>query len=155
MQADRRRIGEADRANSPLRLFHHGKKDGATYPLRPEDIYYFESIDDKTFAYCEKDVYECSLRLYELEQQFARADFVRISKSCILNIMKLSSRLDRIFPHHVFAQPKRLLGGQHGDRNAERLPDRHLRTRWAACRKRCNGSSRHFPYRTPACSFAA
>ncbi|RRJ64281.1 LytTR family transcriptional regulator [Paenibacillus oralis] len=68
-----------------------GKKDGASYPLRPEDIYYFESIDDKTFAYCEKDVYECSLRLYELEQQFAQADFVRISKSCILNIMKLSS----------------------------------------------------------------
>lgn len=68
-----------------------GKKDGATYPLRPEDIYYFESIDDKTFAYCEEDVYECSLRLYELEQQFARANFVRISKSCILNIMKLSS----------------------------------------------------------------
>ncbi|MGZ7441942.1 LytTR family DNA-binding domain-containing protein [Paenibacillus sp. TH7-28] len=68
-----------------------GKKDGASYPLRPEDIYYFESIDDKTFAYYEKDVYECSLRLYELEQQFAQADFARISKSCILNIMKLSS----------------------------------------------------------------
>ncbi|MGG6310693.1 LytTR family DNA-binding domain-containing protein [Paenibacillus macerans] len=68
-----------------------GKKDGAVHPLRLEDIYYFESIDDKTFAYCQKDVYECSLKLYELEQQFAQADFVRISKSCILNIMKLSS----------------------------------------------------------------
>ncbi|MGG3453092.1 putative HTH-type transcriptional regulator [compost metagenome] len=68
-----------------------GKKDGAVHPLRPEDIFYFESIDDKTFAYCEKDVYDCSLKLYELEQQLAKADFVRISKSCIMNIAKLSS----------------------------------------------------------------
>ncbi|MCH1638651.1 LytTR family transcriptional regulator [Paenibacillus timonensis] len=68
-----------------------GKKDGAVHPLRPEDIFYFESIDDKTFAYCEKDVFDCSLKLYELEQQLAKADFVRISKSCILNIAKLSS----------------------------------------------------------------
>lgn len=85
---------ELEKLIAQIRLYGFsitGKKDGATYPLRPEDIYYFESIDDKTFAYCEKDVYECSLRLYELEQQFARADFVRISKSCILNIMKLSS----------------------------------------------------------------
>lgn len=68
-----------------------GKKDGAIHPLRPEEIYYFESIDDKTFAYCEKEVFDCSLKLYELEQQLAKADFVRISKSCIMNIAKLSN----------------------------------------------------------------
>lgn len=85
---------ELEKLIAQIRLYGFsitGKKNGATYPLRLEDIYYFESIDDKSFAYCEKDVYECSLKLYELEEQFAKADFVRISKSCILNIMKLAS----------------------------------------------------------------
>lgn len=68
-----------------------GKKDGSSYIIRLEDIFYFESIDEKTFLYCEKDVYECRLRIYELEQQLAQTDFVRISKSCILNVMKLES----------------------------------------------------------------
>lgn len=68
-----------------------GRKDGRSHLLRLEDIYYFESIDNKTFGYGEQDVYECSPKLYELEQHLARSHFMRISKSCILNITKLSS----------------------------------------------------------------
>ena len=68
-----------------------GVKDGETRVISLGDIFYFESIDDKTFIYMESDVYECSMKLYELEEQLEKANFVRISKSCIVNIMKLDS----------------------------------------------------------------
>ena len=67
----------------------HGKKDGATVLIPPEEIYYFESTDGKTFVYKEKGVYECELRLYEIEERFCRGSFVRISKAAILNTQKL------------------------------------------------------------------
>lgn len=69
----------------------HGKKDGKTTLVLPEDIYYFESIDGKTFLYKEKDVYECDLKLYEVEERFCKGFFLRISKANILNIKKLQS----------------------------------------------------------------
>lgn len=50
------------------------------------DIFYIESVDKKTFVYCEKEVYMCSLRLYEIEKMVEKAGFVRVSKSTILNI---------------------------------------------------------------------
>ena len=55
------------------------------------DIYYFESVDKMTFAYCERDVYKTSLRLYQIAEDFSRLGFVQISKSCILNINVLES----------------------------------------------------------------
>ncbi len=67
------------------------------------DIFYIESVDKKTFVYCEKDLYMCSLRLYEIEKAVAQAGFVRVSKSTILNIEQLkgvktlvNSRLEAI-----------------------------------------------------------
>ncbi|MDF2721551.1 MAG: LytTR family transcriptional regulator [Paenibacillus sp.] len=68
-----------------------GKKDGSSYPVRLEDVYYFESIDNKTFICTEQDVFECGYKLYELEEHLAESDFVRISKACILNFSKLAS----------------------------------------------------------------
>lgn len=67
------------------------KKDGKTYTISLGDIYYFESIDNRTFLYTEREVYECDPKLYELEQQLTKTDFVRVSKSCILNIKMLKS----------------------------------------------------------------
>ena len=69
----------------------YGVKDGETKVISTDDVFYFDSTDERTFIYLESDVYECSLKLYELEQQLAGANFVRISKSCIVNIMKLDS----------------------------------------------------------------
>ena len=68
-----------------------GVKDGETKIFPLDDIFYFDSTDERTFLYLENDVYECSLKLYELEEQLEKANFVRISKSCIVNIMKLDS----------------------------------------------------------------
>ena len=68
-----------------------GVKDGHTKIIPTDDVFYFDSTDERTFIYLESDVYECSMKLYELEQQLADANFVRISKSCIVNLMKLES----------------------------------------------------------------
>lgn len=55
------------------------------------DIYYIESIDNKTFAYCETQVYEIKQKLYQIEETYTYSNFLRISKSCIINISHLSS----------------------------------------------------------------
>lgn len=49
------------------------------------DIYYIESVDKKTFVYCEKEVYRSEQRLYQLLDMLSGWGFVQISKSCILN----------------------------------------------------------------------
>lgn len=66
-----------------------GTKEGKVFVLEVDDIYYFESVDKKTFIYLHKDVYESSLRLYELEEKFANSDFFRASKSTIINLSKI------------------------------------------------------------------
>ena len=68
-----------------------GRKEGAIYKIAVENIYYFESVDDKIFAYCELDVYEVSYKLYELEEMVSEYSFARVSKSVIINIDKIKS----------------------------------------------------------------
>lgn len=58
--------------------------------LPPKDVYYFESVDNKVFAYCQKEVYEVRKKLYELEKDYSKNDFLRISKSTIVNLSKIS-----------------------------------------------------------------
>lgn len=57
--------------------------------LSLEDILYFESVDNKTFAYLDQSVLEVKKKLYELEAECADTDFIRISKSLIVNISKI------------------------------------------------------------------
>lgn len=61
-------------------------KDGYMRKIAHENVCYIESVDEKTFIYCESDVYDCKMKLYELEEILIHSTFVRISKSCILNI---------------------------------------------------------------------
>ena len=79
------------------------KKNDENYSILACDIYYIESVDKKVFVYCEKDVFQSSFKLYELETMLAHTGFVRVSKSMILNIEKLkglktlvNSRLEAI-----------------------------------------------------------
>lgn len=58
--------------------------------LSPRDIFYFESVDNKVFAYTGKGVYEIHKKLYELEAEYENTDFLRISKSSIVNIAKIA-----------------------------------------------------------------
>ena len=62
------------------------KKEKAYLRIYLENILYIESIDEKTFLYTIDDVYEASQKLYELEQNLQSQGFLRISKSCVLNL---------------------------------------------------------------------
>jgi DNA-binding LytR/AlgR family response regulator len=53
------------------------------------DIYYMESIDKKTIAFCEKGSYQVKKRLYQVCDELIDNGFVQISKYCIMNINKL------------------------------------------------------------------
>ena len=53
------------------------------------DVCYFESNENRVFAYCSSDVYEIKYKLYELEDLFGPLDFVRCSKSLIVNMEKI------------------------------------------------------------------
>lgn len=57
----------------------------------PSDVYYFEAVDNKVFLYTKGKVYETKLKLYELEEQFGYTNFIRVSKSVILNLSKVES----------------------------------------------------------------
>jgi len=62
------------------------RKENEEYAVSLCDIFYAESVDKKTFVYCERDVYQSNFRIYELEEMLKEAGFVRVSKSTILNI---------------------------------------------------------------------
>lgn len=58
--------------------------------LVPKEVYYFESVDNKTFAYTVQGVYEVHKKLYEIENEYSNTDFLRISKSVIVNVAKIA-----------------------------------------------------------------
>ncbi len=62
-----------------------GYADGKMHRLSLNDIYYFEVVENKAFLYCEKQIYECKMRLYEFEELSKNSAFFRASKSMILN----------------------------------------------------------------------
>ncbi|KOA18636.1 putative HTH-type transcriptional regulator [Clostridium homopropionicum DSM 5847] len=73
--------------NSDERII--GIINGTSNLISPTDIYYFESVDKKTFIYTETQVLETSMRLYEIEEKLSKYDFFRASKSTIINISKI------------------------------------------------------------------
>ena len=68
-----------------------GTKDDRQYSLALPDILYIEAVDEKTFIYLEKDCYESGRRLYEFEETLSSRNFARISKSVVVNLMKIES----------------------------------------------------------------
>ena len=64
---------------------------GKIYSISANDILYVESVDRKTFGYTANEVYELGCKLYEIEERFKMLDYIRISKSCILNLKKIHS----------------------------------------------------------------
>ena len=66
-------------------------KDGKISQVSPENVYYFEAVDNKVFLYLEKEVLETKSKLYELEERFMGTDFLRVSKSVIMNLDKVKS----------------------------------------------------------------
>lgn len=68
-----------------------GIVDDRQFEVAISDIYYIESVDNKTFIYTGNKVFETKQKLYELEELLRSKRFLRISKSTLLNLMKISS----------------------------------------------------------------
>jgi len=68
-----------------------GIKDGNITMIDPNNVYYFEGVDNKVFLYCKQNVYETKLKLYEIEEEYSNTNYFRASKSVILNVTKIKS----------------------------------------------------------------
>lgn len=82
------------RLRSHIELFDRklpAKKENELHFINLSDVLYFESVDNRIYLYTEKDVLEIKQRLYELEYLLSDKDFIRISKSQIVNIQKIAS----------------------------------------------------------------
>ena len=90
----RRIDDEVMRLKCHIELFDkklQAKKDNELHFINSFEVLYFESVDNRTFLYTEDDVFEVKQRLYELEVILSDKDFIRISKSQIVNINKIKS----------------------------------------------------------------
>ena len=68
-----------------------GIADERQYEISISDIFYIESVDNKAFIYTKSKVYETRQKLYELEEMLKKKHFLRVSKSTLLNLMKVSA----------------------------------------------------------------
>ena len=67
-----------------------GTLEGGQYEIPLTDILYVESVDNRTFLYTAENTYEAKQKLYELEDILRPRGFLRVSKSCILNLMRIT-----------------------------------------------------------------
>ena len=63
--------------------------------VNPADVLYIETVDNKSFLYSAKTMYESKQKLYELEELKLR-DFMRVSKSSIINLSKIKTLVPSI-----------------------------------------------------------
>lgn len=67
------------------------REEGAERFISTSEIYYIESVDKRTFVYTSESFFQTEQRLYQLEHELSTLGFVRVSKSCIVNINALES----------------------------------------------------------------
>lgn len=66
-----------------------GNKENKIFRISVKDIFYIESVDNRTFIYLQDQVYESKQKLYELEEMLLATKLFRCSKSMILNVSKI------------------------------------------------------------------
>ncbi|MGT2948014.1 LytTR family DNA-binding domain-containing protein [Streptococcus devriesei] len=66
-----------------------GRSEQGERYLLLDDILYFESIDSKTFAYTQKDVYQVAYSLKDLVSTYAFKGFFRSAKAMVLNLYRI------------------------------------------------------------------
>lgn len=68
-----------------------GLIDNKQFEIPVGDIFYIEAVDNKTFIYTQSKVFETRQKLYELEAVLREKRFLRISKSTLINLMKIKA----------------------------------------------------------------
>ena len=71
-----------------VRLF--GWKEKEQVVISPGNLLYIESVDGRTYAYTEDEVYRLNYTLQQLEGILVDVNFFRCSKSMIMNIDKVA-----------------------------------------------------------------
>ena len=66
-----------------------GKLDGENVIINLQNIYYFEAVENKVFAYESKTVYEVPYKIQELNLLLQDTTFIQISRAIILNVTKI------------------------------------------------------------------
>lgn len=61
------------------------------YEIPVVDVHYIEAVDNKVFIYSSKQIYETRQKLYELEESLKEKYFLRVSKSLLLNLIKVKA----------------------------------------------------------------
>lgn len=67
-----------------------GDVDGEMRIVAVGEILYVESIDGRSFAYTGDAVLEMPLRLCELEERLVNAGFVKVARSCLVNLCRIA-----------------------------------------------------------------
>ncbi|MCQ2431513.1 MAG: LytTR family transcriptional regulator [Clostridia bacterium] len=84
---------ETEQLLSTIRLFANtiiAKKDQKTFILKPENICYFDTQENKVLLFTDDGCYETPLKMYEIEEKFKNAGFLRVSRYSIINLRKVS-----------------------------------------------------------------
>lgn len=66
-----------------------GLQEDRQFEVPVSEVCYIEAVDNKVFLYTVKQVYETRQKLYELEELLKEKYFLRVSKSLLLNLMKV------------------------------------------------------------------
>ena len=85
---------EVTRLKEHIELFEQklqAKKGQEFCLVNASEVLYFESVDNRTFLYTQDEVMEIKQRLYELEFLLPAKDFIRVSKSKIVNLNRIQS----------------------------------------------------------------
>ncbi|MBQ3001156.1 MAG: LytTR family transcriptional regulator DNA-binding domain-containing protein [Bacilli bacterium] len=67
-----------------------GKRDGENIIINLENIYYFEAVENRVYAYEAESVYEVPYKIQELVDSLGSTSFLQSSRTMILNISKVS-----------------------------------------------------------------
>lgn len=66
-----------------------GKNDQGIRVIPVSDVFFFETVDRKTWAYLEKDVYEVEPGIHKLLEEFSGKGLIQISRSMCVNVFKI------------------------------------------------------------------
>ena len=66
-----------------------GSENCRNYKVLVSDIFYIESVDKRTFIYTKGMVFRSEKCLYQLENELKEYDFVKVSRTCLVNINEL------------------------------------------------------------------
>lgn len=104
-----------DTLNVIKRLKEGGDKDaiagfaGDSIMMIPlNDIFYFDAVDNKVFAYTKDKCTEVKKKLFEIEREYEQTSFLRISKNAVVNIKKI----ERLFPEFNGRLEARMKNGE-------------------------------------------